>query len=803
MSERFNCPCDEFVFPEALAIQAGLDRLPRQIARFPEFRRAMLVGVAGKPPLDDWRARNGDDLGLMLLEFGAYVFDVIAFYDEVGAHEGFLRTAQLRPSLRKLVGLLGYVPRPAVASAVSLAIFAEGRKLVSLPADTAFRSGAFDGQPPQVFELTAPTSAHPLTNRWTLARPTQTVVGSGTVLLLDPGTARLKKDDIVLLRATSAITVRTVATVEPFQDIDRKKYERVTFSTSLGLPSVTPNQITAASPTQTASLWTMPKIGSDPSAIETVNGVTRLTLDSLYRQIKPNEYVILSKGTAHRWFQVTQTSEQRMTVMAAGSVTTKNADNSTVTVEVPAVQVPVTQLILDAEINASSRKAPGDTATWTNSDASTIVVRYALVDGGIVTAQPESSVDSGDTLTIAGPIGAPADGTSPSTLMFEDLNGDGVVSGGTVNFATSVITLDQNADWETPLAAPVEVYGNVVAASRGETVAREVLGSGDASLPSQSFTLKKKPLTYVSAPTSGNESGLASTLQIYIDGVRWTEVPSFFGISKDDQVYIVRENDRGEAVITFDGRRASPVPTGTSNVVATYRFGAGAAAPPAGSITQIAKPVPGLTSVRNPVAAAGGADAEGPDSLRTSAPKSALLLGRAVSIQDMEAVALAVPGVRAVHVEWRWHGAKQRPVVQVWYVGESGLELTVIQTIRQLSDDTTPIDVDPAQGVPATLSLDIEPDPRYVEADVLDAVGSVLLEPESGLLTPERIGIGTPLYRSRILEAAMGVTGVVSVRSILWNGTPFAEYALKPDAGTYFDLEEGSLVLNGTEANVG
>ena len=116
-------------------------------------------------------------------------------------------------------------------------------------------------------------------------------------------------------------------------------------------------------------------------------------------------------------------------------------------------------------------------------------------------------------------------------------------------------------------------------------------------------------------------------------------MPSFYGVSKDVQVYIVRENDRGETVVTFDGRRASPLPTGTGNVIATYRFGAGAAAPPAGSITQIAKPVPGLTSVRNPVAAAGGADAEGPDSLRTSAPKSALLLGRAVSIQDMEAVA--------------------------------------------------------------------------------------------------------------------------------------------------------------------
>ena len=142
-------------------------------------------------------------------------------------------------------------------------------------------------------------------------------------------------------------------------------------------------------------------------------------------------------------------------------------------------------MLLDGEINTSSRKAPGDTATWTTTDASQIIVRYALVDGGIVTAQPEPAVASGDALTIAGPIEAPADGTSPSIFVFEDLNGDGVVIGGAVNFTDGTITLDQDADWETPLAAPVEVYSNVVAASRGETVGREVLGSGDASLPSQ------------------------------------------------------------------------------------------------------------------------------------------------------------------------------------------------------------------------------------------------------------------------------------------------------------------------------
>ena len=166
-----------------------------------------------------------------------------------------MRTARLRPSLRRLLGLLGYVPRPAVASTVSLAVFADGRKSLALPVGAAFRSGAFDGQPPQLFELTATAAAHPLTNRWTLGRPKQTVAGTGSVLLLEPGTARLKTNDIVrvsVVSNTAATAVRTVTSVEPFEDIGRTRYVRVTFNTSLGLPTVAPNQIIVASPSQTA-----------------------------------------------------------------------------------------------------------------------------------------------------------------------------------------------------------------------------------------------------------------------------------------------------------------------------------------------------------------------------------------------------------------------------------------------------------------------------------------------------------------------------------------------------------------------
>src|SRR5687768_1894448 len=166
-----TCICDEFRFPPETLIVSGLTNMPRQTGTFAEFRRALLraISVRNTAALDkhplwglrflierdraglkksleasgNWRGRHPEDFGLMLLEMWAYVCDVISFYDEVLAHESYVRTARRRDSLRKLVEPLGYLPRPGVAALAELAVFGDGRQAVTLPVGTAFRSGAF------------------------------------------------------------------------------------------------------------------------------------------------------------------------------------------------------------------------------------------------------------------------------------------------------------------------------------------------------------------------------------------------------------------------------------------------------------------------------------------------------------------------------------------------------------------------------------------------------------------------------------------------------------------------------------
>ena len=203
----------------------------------------------------------------------------------------------------------------------------------------------------------------------------------------------------------------------------------------------------------------------------------------------------------------------------------------------------------------------------------------------------------------------------------------------------------------------------------------------------------------------------------------------------------------------------------------------------------------------NPVAAAGGADAEGPSTIRQSAPKWALLLGRAVSIDDFGAAANAIGSVRFAKAEWRWSPTRHRPVVQIWYIGGDGLKSQVSQRLRAIADPSTPIEVLQAQPLTVDLTIDVETDPAQDTPTVLTAVQAELLAPGTGVLEPEQLGIGTPLFRAAIMQAALTVPGTVSVRALTWNGVDFSQYGYGPGVGQYFDFES-SLQVTGSPSNV-
>lgn len=782
-----TCRCDERTFPPTLSISAGLVHIPRQVATFPEWRNELLSFIGQKTPLADWRARGLDDFGVMLLEMWAYVCDSLSFYDEVIAHEAYLRTARLRSSRRKLVELLGYIPRPAVAATVSLALLADGRKSLTLPATTAFRSGAFGTNPPQIFEIDQPMTVHPLLNRWDVlpVRP-QTIGDSGIAsvshiesFLCRPRTMRGKQGDWLLVKTATTGLVRKVTAVENRQGLDGTLYAEIKINSAVTLSAIEPlSNISLLVPFATGSLWKMPDapLGNPP----VING-QQIVLDGLYRQIRSGDDILLSKGSDVRWFRVTSVTESMRTIVGGLTSQLKDASNAVIgSIISPPITVPVTTLTLHA--------APG----WPVSDAANITLHYGMVRAGTVVRDIRSTLLKGDELRIKAPSENP--GVAATSYLLEDKNNDGLAATGTLDFSTGQFGPDSSVLWNNPLMVPVQLYGNVVSATRGETVASEVLGIGNASIQTQRFKLKKNPLTYLPSPTDGNDQGVKNTLGVYVNGVQWQEVRSFYGVKSDATVYIVRQDDNGESSVIFGG--GARLPTGAV-VLATYRYGAGAASPPTGSVHQLAKPIPRLKSVRNPIAAFGGADAESSEQLAKWAPRSALLLGRAVSLPDIEAAAATVGGVRAVSAEWRWNKDFQRPVIQLFYVGEVGLAAKVRQRLHGLMDPTVPIAVDLAQAVTKTLSIQIDVDARYLVEDVVKAVRAALWDAESGLLLPERAGIGKALFRSRIFELVLSVPGANAVTGLLLDGVPFTGYGVSPGSGKYFDFKTGGVSLNG------
>lgn len=795
-----SCPCDDPTPDSPPDIAAGLSDLPRQLFDFAGLRTAMLDRARDHVALADWRARASDDYGVMWLELQAYVGELLSLYDKAIADESYVRTAKLRPSLRQVLGVLGYVPRPAVAATVDLAVLASGAQPVVLPTGTGFRSGAFDDQPPQVFELIAPATVHPALNKWAVTTPSATTLtGQLASLLLEPATARVAIDDVVLVELSAADAdahVRKVTAVERIVDGAGRRVVQVTFDRPVNAGAGKPVAgVHVRKATRTAALKAPSGVGGDLPSWGWFF-TTFFFLDGVYREARKGERFLVTYEGETRWATIHGRQESSLTLVESSTVPGYTiviaGDNNDITIPTQTVQAVTalyTLVTSNDNLDAASRKATASSASWyAGAEPDGFTLGLGLVSAGRVLGPPIAAVLPTDPLGVRAaraPIGSTA---TTGRLILEDAEDRGVSVPGGVSFATRAIDLDPTATWTPGLATPLTAYGNVVTAVRGEAVIGEILGSGDATRTMQAFTLAKKPLTYMAVAGADNDAGVASSLSVWVDGLLWTEVPSFYGQAPDAQVYVVRQDDDEASTVTFgDGVFGARLPSGANNVVASYRFGAGAKAPPAGSIMQLARPVPGLASVVGPVAAGGGADAEDAESLRELAPRSALLLGRAISIEDMEVAARLTPGVVTARADWAWDGVRQRPVVKVWILGGAGVVDTVTARLKALADPDTPIGVSDAVAVAATIAIDLELDPRRVADEVLATAKAALLG-DGGWLTPAVLGIGGPLLRSPLLANLLTVPGVTGVRGLLWNGAALLDYGVDPGPGNYFDL---------------
>jgi len=323
------------------------------------------------------------------------------------------------------------------------------------------------------------------------------------------------------------------------------------------------------------------------------------------------------------------------------------------------------------------------------------------------------------------------------------------------------ITLQSELPFQFSASSAV-LLGNVAIASHGEKVTDEVLGDGDAAVAFQKFELRKSPLTYI---PSGKPGGTESTLQVMVNNVLWTELPSLFGRGPADRVYTTRIADDGTMTVGFgDGRSGTRLPSGRGNVVADYREGSGLdGRVTAGSLRTLLDLPVGLKSVTNPAEATGGADPESIEQARENAPTTVRTFGRAVSLRDFEDLVRSSGEVAKALAAWVWnHEAR---AVHLTIAAQEGQfftpnDLARIQaSLNTQRDPNHALFLDNYAQVPIVITATVRVEPAYVASKIGQAARGALLSAFSF----ESLRFGQPLALSEVYAVLQQVEGIDSV----------------------------------------
>ena len=153
------CEAAETVTPRPMAQRPGLSQLRYRAGDHAAFLESMLARLSDSryPALRGLTTRSPGDPAIALLDAWALVADVLTFYDERIANEGYLRTATERRSVVELARLVGYAPRPGVAASIFLAYTIDptfkGEAIIR--AGSRSQSVPGPGELPQTFETAA------------------------------------------------------------------------------------------------------------------------------------------------------------------------------------------------------------------------------------------------------------------------------------------------------------------------------------------------------------------------------------------------------------------------------------------------------------------------------------------------------------------------------------------------------------------------------------------------------------------------------------------------------------------------
>src|SRR5437660_9495975 len=198
-------------------------------------------------PLLSLTTRVSSDPSIALLDAWATVADVLTFYQERIANEGFLLTATERRSILELARLVGYRLRPGVAASVFFAYTLEKDSVVEIPSGARAQSVPGPGELPQSFETSEKLLAR---SEWNNLKPRLTRpqlitlqgdfgtdAGTRETLYFEGVSTKLSAGDallIILSKTPCQQALRVIESVDPQPKDDRTEVRLVQFAETSG-----------------------------------------------------------------------------------------------------------------------------------------------------------------------------------------------------------------------------------------------------------------------------------------------------------------------------------------------------------------------------------------------------------------------------------------------------------------------------------------------------------------------------------------------------------------------------------------
>jgi hypothetical protein len=725
-----------------------------------------------------------DDASVALLDAWALVADTVSFYTERIAQEGFLRTATELRSVRLLARAIGYELRPGVAAEAEIAFEVEDApgapESATVGAGTPVQSVPGQDELPQTFETSEELEARAAWNAIaaTQRRPQSLPFGTrqvwleGTALGLTPGTGLLIVGKERLSFGRTAPASRTAALGRHDDERwefrlataveERGDWTLVTLERRVGYRSSAELTATEDVTVHTFDLRSGLFGGNAPDpklfdprppggAGDDWDDIDKPTTDDAPQTVEiEGDHPEVVDGS----WMVLDTSDYRELYLIR-DVSPGGAARFGMSGKITRARVDMLESLeefgrRDTVVHAASRELP-----------SAYEPHVADVTGAEIELQvTDPPLPIGRRIVVAGF----APGTVPE---------DPLVAAATPPPLAEVATvIDCDVAGETmtvkldpPLTATYDratlrVRANVVTATHGETV-RQVLGSGDATIPFQRMVTRRGPLTHVRAQTP---SGARTTLEVRVDDVLWEQVPSLDVAGPEDRAVAVHALDDWRVAVTGGGDgHGARFSTGSENVSAVYRVGIGEpGAVRAGQLTLLPRRPLGIRGAVNPAAAHDWAPPEEIGHARVIAPLRTRTLDRAVSVADHADFAADFAGVALSRADAVWDGRETVVVVSVLGTNGAPVSEGLIRDLRDAlaaaRDAGTRFEVRPGAPVRFGVRVELTHDPAYERADVETAVRAALAAEYSLPLLP----FATALAASRVLVTVRSVAGVLA-----------------------------------------